>query len=398
MLQENKEQSQATVYPILFAISFAHLINDVLQSVILAVYPLLKLEYSLTFTQIGLITLVYQLTASILQPLVGISTDKKPEPFSLTVGMGFSLAGIIALSMASSYTWILLSVSLIGVGSSIFHPESSRVANLASGGKRGKAQSIFQIGGNVGTAIGPMIVAFLVIPYGQENVLWFAVAALAGMIVLFKVAKWYKSHLKAKRNTGKVTTWNTQISKRNALISIGILVILIFSKYFYLVSMTNYLTFYLIEKFQVSVQESQFYLFAFLGAIATGTYLGGPLGDRFGRKFIIWISILGVAPFTLLLPYAGLFWVMVLSIFIGIIISSAFSAILVYAQELVPGRIGMISGLFYGLAFGLGGIGSAILGNLADKTSIEYVFQLCSFLPLIGLITWALPNIREERG
>lgn len=398
MLNEVKKSDHAPVYSILFAISFAHLVNDVLQSVILAIYPLLKADYNLTFTQIGLITLVYQLTASVLQPVVGFSTDKKQRPFSLVVGMGFSLAGIIALSSASSYLWILLSVSLIGVGSSIFHPESSRVANLASGGKRGKAQSIFQIGGNVGTAIGPMVVAFLVIPYGQQNVLWFGVAALAGMISLLKVASWYKNHLHENRTAVKTEARSNEISNRKVVFSLAILVALIFSKYFYMVSMTNYFTFYLIEKFQVSVQESQFYLFAFLGAVATGTYLGGPLGDRFGRKFIIWVSILGVAPFTLLLPYVDLFWVVILSILIGIIISSAFSAILVYGQELIPGRIGMISGLFYGLAFGLGGIGSALLGNLADKTSINYVFEICSFLPLIGIITWALPNIREVRS
>ena len=397
MINEVKKSNQTPVYSILFAISFAHLVNDVLQSVILAIYPLLKADYNLTFTQIGLITLVYQLTASVLQPAVGFATDKKQRPFSLVLGMGFSLAGIIALSTASSYLWILFSVSLIGVGSSIFHPESSRVANLASGGKRGKAQSIFQIGGNVGTAIGPMVVAFLVIPYGQQNVLWFAVAALMGMISLLKVSSWYKNHLSENRAAANTANRSRQVSNRKVAFSVCILVALIFSKYFYMVSMTNYFTFYLIEKFQVSVQGSQFYLFAFLGAVATGTYLGGPLGDRFGRKFIIWVSILGVAPFTLLLPYVDLFWVVVLSILIGIIISSAFSAILVYGQELIPGRIGMISGLFYGLAFGLGGIGSAILGNLADKTSIDYVFELCSFLPLIGIVTWALPNIKEVR-
>lgn len=392
--------NQRPVYSILYTISFAHLINDVLQSVIPAVYPLLKINHHLTFAQVGLITLAYQLTASLLQPLVGVFTDRKPQPFSLVAGMGFSLIGIVALSQASSFEWILLSVSFIGLGSSIFHPELSRVANLASGGKRGFAQSVFQIGGNSGSAIGPLIVAFVVIPYGQGNIFWFAVAAFVGMVVLSRVSKWYKDnlHQKNKETIADGIQRSHPVSKTRIMITLSVLGMLIFSKYFYMASMTSYFTFYLIEKFQVSVQQSQFYLFAFLGAVATGTYFGGSLGDRFGRKPVIWVSILGAAPFTLLLPHVGLYWVLVLSILIGIIIASAFSAILVYGQELLPGRVGLISGLFFGLAFGLGGLGSALLGKLADDTSIEYVFLLCSFLPLMGIVAWLLPNIRNDGG
>lgn len=394
---DKKEQVQQTVYNILFTISFAHLLNDLLQSVVPAVYPVIKDKFNLTFAQIGLITLTNQLVASILQPFVGLYTDKHPRPYSLAVGMGFTLLGLLSLSFASSFIWILLSVSMIGLGSSIFHPESSRVAHMASGGKKGLAQSIFQLGGNAGSAMGPLLAALIIVPYGQSNIIWFCLAALLGIIILAGIARWYRDHLNLKaKNKSSIAAEVRQLSKKRVIFSLGILLILIFSKYFYMASMTSYYTFYLIHKFNVSVQQSQVYLFAFLGAVAAGTLLGGPLGDRFGRKYIIWISILGVAPFTLLLPYASLFWTGILSVIIGLILASAFSAILVYATELVPGKVGLIAGLFFGLAFGLGGIGSAVLGKLADKTSIEYVFKICSFLPLIGIFTGLLPDLKKK--
>lgn len=394
---DEKQQVQQTVYNILFTISFAHLLNDLLQSVVPAVYPVIKDKFNLTFAQIGLITLTNQLVASILQPFVGLYTDKHPRPYSLAVGMGFTLLGLLSLSFASSFIWILLSVSMIGLGSSIFHPESSRVAHMASGGKKGLAQSIFQLGGNAGSAMGPLLAALIIVPYGQSNIIWFCLAALLGIIILAGIARWYQDHLNLKaKNKSSIAAEVRQLSKKRVIFSLGILLILIFSKYFYMASMTSYYTFYLIHKFNVSVQQSQVYLFAFLGAVAAGTLLGGPLGDRFGRKYIIWISILGVAPFTLLLPYASLFWTGVLSVIIGLILASAFSAILVYATELVPGKVGLIAGLFFGLAFGLGGIGSAVLGRLADKTSIEYVFKICAFLPLIGIFTGLLPNLKKK--
>lgn len=394
-----KKLAQQTVFSILFTISIGHLINDMLQAVIPAVYPVMKEKFSLSFTQIGLITLTYQLTASILQPFVGFYTDRKPRPYSLAVAMGFTMVGLIAVSLASSFTNILLSVSLIGIGSSIFHPEASRVAHLASGGKKGLAQSIFQLGGNAGSAIGPLLAALIVVPYGQFYIIWFALIAIVGIAVLSVIAKWYQEQLAIKAAKKQVVAEEIHhnLSRNRVIWSLGILLVLIFSKYFYMASMTSYYTFYLIDKFHVSVQESQIYLFAFLGAVAAGTLIGGPLGDRFGRKYIIWISILGVAPFTLLLPYVSLFWVGILSVVIGLIISSAFSAILVYATELVPGKVGMIAGLFFGFAFGMGGLGSAILGKIADNNSIEYVFKICAFLPLIGVITGFLPNIEGKK-
>lgn len=399
-LTESKQLAQQTVFSILFTISFTHFINDMLQAVIPAVYPILKTKFSLSFTEVGLITLTYQLTASILQPFIGFYTDKKPRPYSLAIGMGFTLVGLAAVSVASSFINILLAVSLIGIGSSIFHPESSRVAHLASGGKRGLAQSIFQLGGNAGSAIGPLLAAIIVVPYGQFNIIWFCLAAIVGIVILSGIAKWYQEHLnlKAKNKSAISEEKHHSLSKQKVIISLGILLVLIFSKYFYMASMTSYYTFYLIDKFHLSVQESQIYLFAFLGAVAAGTLFGGALGDRFGRKYIIWISILGVAPFTLLLPYVSLFWTGILSVIIGLIISSAFSAILVYATELVPGKVGLIAGLFFGLAFGMGGLGSAVLGKLADTTSIEYVFKICAFLPLIGVLTTFLPNIEGKKG
>jgi len=396
---ESKQLAQQTVFSILFTISFAHLINDMLQSVIPSIYPLIKDRYHLSFTQIGFITFTYQITASILQPFVGFYTDRKPRPYSLTVGMGFTLIGLLAASQASSFFNILLSVALIGIGSSIFHPESSRVAHLASGGKRGLAQSIFQLGGNAGSAIGPLLAALIVIPYGQSNVIWFCLIALIGIAVLFRIAQWYQGHLNSAAMNKKVAKeeFYHNLSRKKVILSLSILMILIFSKYFYLASITSYYTFFLIDKFHVSIQQSQVYLFAFLGAVALGTLIGGPLGDRFGRKYVIWISILGVAPFTLLLPYASLFWTGVLSVTIGLIISSAFSAILVYATELVPGKLGLISGLFFGLAFGMGGLGSAVLGKLADMTSITLVFKICAFLPLIGVLTAFLPDLDGKK-
>lgn len=395
---ESKKLVQQTVYSILFTISLAHFINDMLQSVIPSIYPLIKQRFSLNFTQIGLITFTYQITASILQPFVGLYTDKKPKPYSLAVGMGFTLSGLMLASFASNFYIMLIAVSLIGIGSSIFHPESSRVAHLASGGKKGLAQSIFQLGGNAGSAVGPLLAALIVIPYGQSNVIWFCLIAFAGILVLLRIAKWYAEHLslKAKNKTANEVS-HLNLSKRRVIFSLGILLVLIFSKYFYLASITSYYTFFLINKFHLSIQQSQIYLFMFLGSVAAGTLFGGPLGDRFGRKYIIWISILGVAPFTMLLPYVSLFWTGVLSVSIGLILSSAFSAILVYATELVPGKVGLIAGLFFGLAFGMGGLGSAVLGKVADMTSINYVFKICAYLPLIGIFTGLLPNIEGKK-
>ncbi|QTE37934.1 MFS transporter [Mucilaginibacter gossypii] len=398
IIPEPKKLVQQTVYSILFTISLAHFINDMLQSVIPSIYPLIKQRFSLKFNQIGLITFTYQITASILQPFVGLYTDKKPKPYSLAIGMGFTLSGLMLASFAGNFYIMLMAVSLIGIGSSIFHPESSRVAHLASGGKKGLAQSIFQLGGNAGSAIGPLLAALIVIPYGQSNVIWFCLIAFAGILVLLRIAKWYAERLSfnAKNKNAKETV-QLNISKRRVKFSLGILLVLIFSKYFYLASITSYYTFFLINKFHLSIQQSQIYLFMFLGSVATGTLFGGPLGDRFGRKYIIWISILGVAPFTMLLPYVSLFWTGVLSVFIGLILSSAFSAILVYATELVPGKVGLIAGLFFGLAFGMGGLGSAVLGKVADITSINYVFKICAYLPLIGIFTGLLPNIEGKK-
>jgi FSR family fosmidomycin resistance protein-like MFS transporter len=393
----NPALAQKTVYSILFSIAFAHLLNDLMQSVIPSSYPILKENFNLNFTQIGLITFVYQLTASILQPFIGFYTDKKPKPYSLVIGMLFTISGLTLLSCATHFWMILVAVSLVGVGSSIFHPEASRVAFLGSGGKRGLAQSIFQLGGNTGSAIGPLLVAVIVAPYGQFYIIWFVIAGFLGIWVLAKIAVWYQNHLSLRASKKIVTEEEfVPLSKRKIKISIGILLLLIFSKFFYMTSMSSYFTFYLMHKFGLSIQDSQFHLFLFLASVAAGTLIGGPLGDRFGRKYIIWISILGAAPFTLLLPYANLFWTGVLSVIIGIVIASAFSAILVFAQELMPGKVGMISGLFFGFAFGMGGLGSAFLGYLADKTSIEYVYQISSYLPLIGVFTYFLPNIKKK--
>ena len=388
---------QKTAYPILLAIAFAHLINDLLQIIIPSIYPILKQSYSLSFTQIGFITFVYQVTASFLQPIVGRRTDKKPMPFSLAFGMGFTILGLTFLSFASTYAIILMAVGLVGIGSSIFHPEASRVAYLASGGKRGLAQAIFQVGGNTGTAVGPLLVILIVIPFGQIYILWFLVLAVIGVVILSRIAYWYQNHLLLRKaHKIQVKEYHPRLRKKQIKSSIIILLVLIFSKYIYMTSISSYFTFYLIDKFNVSIPDSQFYLFLFFGSVALGTFLGGPLGDRFGRKYVIWFSILGSAPFALMLPYVGLFWTGALVVIIGLILSSAFSAILVFAQELLPGKVGMISGLFFGFAFGIAGLGSALLGYLADHTSIEFVYIICSFLPLIGAVAYFLPNVRTH--
>jgi FSR family fosmidomycin resistance protein-like MFS transporter len=384
----------ATVYPILLMISFSHMLNDTIQSLIPSIYPLVKTNFHLNFSQIGLITLTFQMAASLLQPIVGLYTDHRPKPFSLVTGMGFTLVGLISLSQAGNFHVLLFSVALIGIGSSIFHPEASKVAYMASGGKRGLAQSIFQVGGNAGSSLGPLLAALIIVPMGQTSIGWFSLLALAAMVVLLYVGRWYKLNLHTLHPKNRhIFSEHTRLSKGKIAVSILILVILIFSKYFYLASMVTYLTFYMIEKFHVTVQHAQVYLFIFLFSVAAGTLLGGPVGDRFGRKYVIWFSILGVAPFTLLLPHANLFWTAILSVIIGLVLASAFSAILVYAQELLPGKVGLISGLFFGFAFGIGGLGSAALGLLADHKGIIYVYQVCSFLPLIGLLTGFLPDI-----
>lgn len=380
---------------ILGAISFCHLLNDMVQALLPSIYPILKSSFHLNFGQIGFLTLTYQITASLLQPLVGQFTDRKPLPFSLPIGMGFTLLGLLLLAIAPSFAWLLLAAAFVGVGSSVFHPESSRVARMASGGRHGFAQSFFQVGGNTGSAIGPLLAAFIVLPRGQSGIVWFALPTVLGIIVLTRVGIWSKHHLEmislAKRT--RPLAAQRSLSRNKIIGAIAILAALIFSKYFYLASLTSYYTFYLMSHFHVAVRTSQVFLFIFLAAVAAGTLVGGPVGDRYGRKYVIWVSILGVLPFTLLLPHANLYWTGVLSIVIGFVLSSAFSAILVYAQELVPGRIGMISGIFFGFAFGMGGIGAAILGELADATSIVFVYKLCAYLPAIGLLTGFLPNL-----
>lgn len=394
---ETQKVAEKTVFSVLLALSFSHLINDTIQSLIPAIYPLLKDSLHLTFSQIGLITLTYQLTASLLQPLVGLYTDKHPKPYSLAIGMGFTLLGLISLSQAHHFYLVLLSVGLVGVGSSIFHPEASRLAYMASGGKHGTAQSLFQLGGNAGSSLGPLFAAMIIVPKGQSSISWFSLAAILAIVVMLNISSWYKNNTHRIRSKSKSTDVAFALPRNKVIFALCILLVLVFSKYFYMASMTSYYTFYLIDKFHISVQSAQVYLFIFLFAIAAGTFIGGPVGDRIGRKYVIWISILGVAPFSLLLPHANLLWTSVLSVFIGVILSSAFSAILVYAQELVPGKVGMIAGLFFGLAFGMGGVGSAVLGNLADHTSIGYVFQVCAYLPLIGLLTGLLPDVEKSR-
>jgi FSR family fosmidomycin resistance protein-like MFS transporter len=391
--------AQDTVLKVLLALSCAHLINDTLQALLPAIYPLLKSSYHLNYTQIGLITLTYQVTGSLLQPLVGFITDRHHQPWSLAVGMGATLTGLVLLSQASSFAALCAGAATVGVGSSIFHPEASRVARMASGGKHGFAQSLFQVGGNLGTSLGPLLAAAIIIPRGQGQILWFTVLAFTGILLLLRVGGWYR------RNLGRLKLPShapggfipARLSRGKVVLAFAVLIVLIFSKYFYLISLTNYYTFYLIDKFQVSVQGAQVYLFVFLFAVAAGTIIGGPVGDRIGRKLVIWISILGVAPFSLVLPHMGLTGTVVLTVFIGVILASAFSAILVYAQELLPGNVGLVAGLFFGLAFGIAGIGSAVLGRLADHTSINYVFKVCAYLPLLGLLTAFLPEVEGTK-
>ncbi|MBK0032142.1 MFS transporter [Erwinia sp. S43] len=383
-----------TAFGILGAISVAHLLNDMIQSLILAIYPLLRADFSLSFVQIGMITLTYQLTASLLQPLIGHYTDKHPQPWSLPVGMGFTLSGLILLALAGNFTTVLLAAALVGTGSSVFHPESSRVARMASGGRHGLAQSLFQVGGNFGSSLGPLLAALVIAPYGRGNVAWFSLAALLAIVVLLQISRWYQTQNRmAKKSTVAAIS---PLPRRQVAFAISILLVLIFSKYFYLTSLSSYYTFYLMQKFGLSVQSAQLHLFIFLFAVAAGTVIGGPIGDKIGRKRVIWASILGVAPFTLLLPHMNLLWTGVLSVIIGFVLASAFSAILVYAQELMPGRIGMVSGLFFGFAFGMGGLGAALLGLLADHTSIELVYQICAYLPLLGILTAFLPDNRRK--
>jgi FSR family fosmidomycin resistance protein-like MFS transporter len=386
-----------TTFGILFALSTCHLLNDAMQALLPAIYPLLKQSFSLSFAQIGLITLTYQMVGSVFQPIVGHYTDRNPKPYSLVVGMGLTLVGLVALALAPSYYGILVAAATVGLGSAIFHPESSRMARLASGGRLGFAQSLFQVGGNAGTSLGPLLAAWVVVRYGRREILWFTLLALTGMFILTRVGAWYQQHLNERRANKTVTAFHEPVARSRVPFLIGILLCLMFSKYFYLASMTNYYTFYLIQKFGLSVPQSQVYLFIFLFAVAAGTIAGGPVGDRIGRKLVIWISILGMAPFALLLPHANLFWTAVLSICNGMILASAFPAILVYATELLPRSVGTIAGFFFGFAFGVAGIASAVLGKLADVTSIIFVIKVCSFLPLIGLLAAFLPNLKNGR-
>ena len=386
-------QVENTALRVLSAISLCHLLNDLVQSVIPAVYPILKNSYGLDFGQIGLITLTFQVTASILQPVIGTYTDAHPTPNSLPIGMAFTVCGTLLLAAAPSYAVVLMAVALVGMGSAVFHPESSRVARVASGGRHGLAQSFFQVGGNAGSALGPLMAAFIVLPSGQRSIAWFSIVAVVAMLILTRVSRWYKRHQLAK-STGRVQHRDaaSRLPRAQVRLALGVLVALIFSKYVYMASLTSYYTFYLIQRFHVSVHSAQVHLFVFLGAVAAGTFAGGPIGDRIGRKYVIWCSILGVLPFTLVLPYANLFWTGILTVIIGLVLASAFSAILVYAQELVPGRVGTISGIFFGLAFGIAGVGAALLGQVADARGIEFVYRICAFLPAIGLLTALLPN------
>ena len=389
-------ETEATRFKVLGAISFSHFLNDMIQSLIIAIYPLLKGEFALSFMQIGSITLTYQVCASVLQPLIGIYTDKHPKPYSLSVGMGFTLIGLAALAWAPNYAAVLGAAALVGTGSSIFHPESSRIARLASGGRHGLAQSIFQVGGNAGSAMGPLLAAWIIIPHGRTSVAWFALAAMLAIAVLWNVGAWYRRrHVDPAVRPKPRAVPEGAVSPRRVAWPVAILLTLIFSKYFYLASITSYYSFYLIEKFHLSVQSAQLYLFYFLLAAALGTLFGGPIGDRVGRKSVIWFSILGVAPFSMLLPYVDLLWTGILSFIIGLILASAFSAILVFAQELMPGKVGAVSGLFFGFAFGMGGIGAAVLGSLADVYGIDFVYRICAFLPLLGTVAAFLPDMKR---
>jgi MFS transporter, FSR family, fosmidomycin resistance protein len=383
-----------TALGILAAISFCHLLNDMLQSLLPALYPMIKSSYQLSFAQIGLLTFTFQFTASLLQPAVGALADKSPRPYSLAIGMGFTLAGLLLLAFAASYTLLLVAAALIGTGSSVFHPESSRVARMASGGKHGLAQSLFQVGGNLGTSAGPLLAAFVVLPHGQSSVAWFSGAALLGMFLLMNVGHWYKTH--GVSRLARAAGTRRAAPRRQVALALVVLLMLVFSKYVYLASINSYYTFYLIEHFHSSVRSSQLHLFVFLASAAIGGMVGGPLGDRLGSKYIIWASILGVLPFTLLLPHANLFWTGMLTVPIGMILASAFPAIVVYAQDLLPGRTGTVAGLFFGLAFGMGSIGAAVLGKLADHVGVDVIYQICAFLPLIGLLAAFLPDVHQR--
>ncbi len=390
---------EGTLFRVLTAVSFCHLLNDMVQSLVPSMYPILKSSFHLDFARIGLLTLTYQITASLLQPLIGYYTDRKPMPYSLPIGMAFTLMGLLLLAVAPTFFLLVIAASLIGVGSAVFHPESSRVARLASGGQHGMAQSYFQLGGNTGSAIGPLLAALVILPRGQIGAAWFSLAALLGILVLIRVGHWYKARLRHLQSRPAVHPHESlSLPRKKVVAAVSVLLALIFSKYFYLASFSSYYTFYLISKFGLSVRSSQIYLFVFFGAVAAGTLIGGPVGDRVGRKLVIWVSILGVLPFTLLLPYVNLLWTAILSVIIGFVIASAFSAILVYAQDLIPGRVGMISGLFFGFAFGMGGIGAAVLGKLADLTSIIFVYKICAYLPAIGLLTGFLPTLHRPKS
>jgi FSR family fosmidomycin resistance protein-like MFS transporter len=394
-LQFPSPGGQQTVYLVLTSIAVCHVLNDSMASLLPSIYPMFKSSLHLSFAQIGLVALTQQVTSSLLQPLVGLYTDRYPKPFSLPIGLGSTLIGLLLLSVASSLHAIVFAAALIGIGSSVFHPESSRVARMASGGRYGLAQSLFQVGGNVGIACGPLLVAFIVVPRGESSIAWFSLIALLTIILLIPVSLWYRAHLSPKAKAGPIHAAKSPVSPQEVRRSIAILVALIFSKYFYLSSINNYLIFYLIGKFHVSLHNAQIHLFLFLASVAVGTFVGGPVGDRIGRKYVIWVSILGVLPFTLLLPHVNLFWTTTLTIIIGLVLASAFSAIVVYAQELLPGKVGMIAGLFFGLAFGMAGLGAALFGRLADLTSIGFVYNVCAYLPAIGLLTAFLPNLQE---
>jgi len=390
----------STTLRIILAVSAGHLLNDTIQSLLPAIYPLLKTELDLTFAQIGLITLAFQLTASLLQPLVGIYADHRPQPFSLAAGTVFTLVGLVLLSVAGTFAAVLVAGALVGLGSAIFHPEASRVARMASGGRHGFAQSLFQVGGNAGSALGPLLAAVVLAHRGQARIIWFAALPLVAFALLVRVGRWYRDELHAHRAAGGASraARASNVSRGRVIAALAVLAALVFSKYFYLASLGSYYTFFLIHKFHVSVRDAQLYLFLFLAAVAAGTIIGGPVGDRIGRKSVIWVSILGVAPFSLALPHASLFWTATLSVVIGIVLASAFSAIIVYAQELIPSRVGLVSGIFFGFAFGMGGIGSALLGQLADHAGIDFVYHVCSFLPLIGLLTVFLPDLEGSRS
>jgi FSR family fosmidomycin resistance protein-like MFS transporter len=386
-----------TVLPILLSVSAGHFLNDTMQSVLLSIYPLVKEPLALDFVHIGIITLVFQLTASILQPLIGLHTDRHPQPFSLPFGMASTFLGMLVLAMAGGFGTMLVAAALIGIGSSVFHPEASRVARLASGGRYGFAQSVFQVGGNAGQAVGPLLVALIVIPNGQLHAAWFALAAVIGVVLLSRVGFWYRAHLAERREAKRSAPAPSPVSRKRTIVAISVLLALTFSKNFYMAAFASYYAFFLIERFAVSVQSAQIHLFIFLGAAAVGTIIGGPIGDRIGRQPILWISILGALPLSLALPFVSLLWTDILAVLIGVIMASAFPAIVVYAQELLPGRVGMIAGLFFGFAFGMGGIGAAVVGLLADLGGIELAFQLCALLPAIGLLVIFLPNLNRQR-